>query len=115
MFLLQLGMLTREKTMRNCNNCLENDWSFERIEDIVRANCNQCSNEVEFAAKKKMESTDDPCRKCEGELYWKTAKLTNKRKRRNYHYCKWLKCKGCGTPYMDDQFKTLKGDDCQCE
>ena len=39
--------------MRNCYKCLENDWSFEKIEDIIRATCNQCGYEVEFEAKKK--------------------------------------------------------------
>lgn len=35
--------------MRPCERCLENYWSFETIENIIRATCNMCSHEVEFS------------------------------------------------------------------
>jgi hypothetical protein len=105
--------------MNSCDKCLENVWSLEEIDGWMRATCEMCSNEVVFpqrnAGKKKMKSTDDPCRKCGGELYWKTAKLNSKRQKKNYHYCKWLKCKKCRTPYMTEESKTLKGEACSCQ
>lgn len=39
--------------MYPCNKCLENSWSFDKIEGIVKATCNLCGNEVEFEPKKK--------------------------------------------------------------
>lgn len=38
--------------MRNCSKCLENNWSFEKIENIIRATCRLCDYEVEFEARK---------------------------------------------------------------
>ena len=43
-------------SMRNCNNCLENNWKFELLPDcFIRATCQMCSHEVEFQSKKLLE------------------------------------------------------------
>ena len=38
--------------MNNCNNCLENHWSYQHIDGWIRATCQFCSHEVEFKTKK---------------------------------------------------------------
>lgn len=38
--------------MRACEKCLENNWRFEKIEDVIRATCETCDYEVEFQARK---------------------------------------------------------------
>lgn len=37
--------------MRPCEKCFENSWSFEKIEDVIRATCRLCGFEVEFPAR----------------------------------------------------------------
>lgn len=44
--------------MRPCSKCFNNNWHFQKIEDVIRANCNICGYEVEFAAKKRFKSTN---------------------------------------------------------
>lgn len=39
--------------MSSCRKCLENNWKYDVIENIIRATCQSCSNEVEFASRKK--------------------------------------------------------------
>lgn len=39
--------------MYNCNRCLENNWSFKKVEGIITATCTFCSYEVQFSKKKK--------------------------------------------------------------
>src|SRR5690606_9026554 len=65
--------------------------------------------------KKPMLYADDQCRKCKGELHWKSSKLTSKRLKRAYHFCKWLRCKSCKTFYMVEKYKVMQGDNCNCE
>lgn len=33
--------------------CLENNWSYDKIEDVIRATCQMCSYEVEFKARER--------------------------------------------------------------
>jgi DNA-directed RNA polymerase subunit M/transcription elongation factor TFIIS len=42
--------------MRPCEKCLENNWTYEKIEDTIRATCKLCGYEVEFAARKPKQS-----------------------------------------------------------
>ena len=93
--------------MRNCYKCLENDWSFEKIEDIIRATCNQCGYEVEFEAKKKkkQKKTGDKCKKCGGVLFYKKCADRPFKKNQTYFYTGLYKCRECGTTYLTDKFK----------
>lgn len=38
--------------MRSCSRCLENNWSFNKIEGIIVAICNNCEFEIQFPARK---------------------------------------------------------------
>ena len=83
--------------MRHCDKCLENNWKFEVVEEIVRATCVLCGNEVEFATRER----DDvwktgKCRKCKTTLQFKAVKKPKTFK--NYLYCP--KCKAM---YMGDK------------
>jgi len=54
------------------------------------------------------------CPKCTGHLFYERKKLSAKRKKKNYHYCQWLKCRDCRAVFMEEKFKTLKGVSCSC-
>lgn len=86
-------------SMRPCDKCLENNWRFERIENVIRATCNLCGSEVEFdyrlrirKSTPKIQTKKDSgkCRKCGGELVLREMKKPSKMFR-NYHKC--LKCR----------------------
>lgn len=92
--------------MNACNNCLENDWSFELIEGWVRATCNNCSNEIEFPKRKKKEMNEgDSCRKCSGRVIYKESKFKKSKLEKPYYFTGFYKCKRCGTFYMAEKFK----------
>lgn len=105
--------------MNYCSRCLERNWSFQKKENWIIATCNNCQNEVVFAAKadSRPQKMDEgtPCRKCGTALKWNSSKLKAKRLRNAWHYCKWLKCEKCRTVYYSDDFKVLRGDSCDCE
>src|ERR1044071_8864670 len=86
-------------SMRPCERCLENNWSFKKIEDIVQATCNLCGYEVEFAARAKEKmSLGSRCRKChKANVVLRAAKKL--RTYRAYYYCP--NCRAC---YFDPEF-----------
>ena len=101
--------------MRECLKCLENSWSFENLpDDFIRATCNMCGAPVEWENKKKIMQVGDPCRHCKTPLVWKSSRLSAKRERKAYHYCKWLKCTKCKAIYLLEEYKKFKSDPCDC-
>src|SRR3990167_8690844 len=102
--------------MRDCERCLENTWDYFNLPDgWIRANCNMCSYEVIFKSSK-ISETGDPCRKCKTPVVlFDGGKLSWKRQRREFHFCKWLKCPKCLTTYYLNKYKVRKGQACDCE
>ena len=103
--------------MRSCDNCLENNWSYEKIEDFIRATCSFCDYEVMFEAKKnKNEKVTDKtlCRHCKGKIILKkrkplSQKILKKLKsgKQKYYYTHYYMCINCYKMYMPEKFKVL--------
>ncbi len=97
--------------MSNCSKCFENNWSFEKVYEYIRATCKFCGHEVEFLshqAKRRLEapvihkSKDNTvCYKCGNPTVLKSAKITKKKLNRKYHYSQFYKCLPCKTVYYD--------------
>lgn len=95
--------------MRPCEKCLENNWHFKKIEDIIRATCTMCGYEVEFAARgknklKELKEGGD-CRKCNGKLYVQKLKFKPKKLKRLYYYTAVYKCDKCNTFFYSNKFR----------
>lgn len=90
--------------MYPCKKCLEKNWKFEVIEDIIRATCRVCGNEVEFPKKDKVQmKLGDTCRKCKGAQ----IVVKNARKPRAYYAYYW--CPACHTNYFSQEFLMKTG------
>lgn len=73
---------------------------------------NPVAQKVVKPVKKKAEA-GDLCRHCQLPLYWSSNRLTGKRLKKAFHYCKYLRCKKRHF-YFFDEFKTLPGQQCDC-
>lgn len=92
--------------MRNCSKCLENNWSFEKIENIVRATCNVCDNEVEFEARAEIKKPLIFCRKCDVRLEKKFhGKKWKLKEGQTYYFEWWLKCPKCRRTFLQEEAK----------
>ena len=95
--------------MRPCQQCFENNWSFKKIENIIRATCKNCGYEVEFETrnnKAKELKEGELCRKCGTTLILKKPK--KHKVKAEYHYSAYYFCPGCKTMYMSDKFKVMR-------
>lgn len=63
--------------------------------------------------KKKM-NPGDPCRHCNTPIVWKTSRLSPKRLKKAFHFCKWLQCPKCRAVYLLMEYQILKGVACGC-
>lgn len=45
--------MEKKNMMRACNKCLENNWTYEKVDDYINATCQNCGYEVSFEARKK--------------------------------------------------------------
>lgn len=89
--------------MRPCEKCLENNWKFEHVEDIVRATCQLCGYEVEFEPRVKQRPA--VCKKCGGTLqkyFFKKHKATA-----SYWFLWGWKCQSCHQIYNDEKAKVF--------
>ncbi len=60
----------------------------------------------------------DQCPKClRHNLNWKKRILTNERKNKEFHFCKWISCgtTRCGFVWFTNKFKVMKGEKCNCK
>ncbi len=97
--------------MRACEKCFENNWKYKTIEDIIRATCNLCGHEVEFASRKKAgkakQETElkegSPCRKCGAKIILKEPK--KHKTNTAYYFSAYYFCPKCKTMYMAEKFK----------
>lgn len=106
--------------MSNCSKCFNNDWRFEKLPDrFVRATCQFCGYEVEWERKIKVPPPKpvkpkinqyNECRKCNGKLESKNAKITAKKLKRKYFYSQFYKCIDCKAIYYfpKDQVPTTQ-------
>lgn len=92
--------------MRPCDKCLENNWSFENIENIVRATCQFCGYEVEWEPKEKTFHKCSRCRKCGGTLKRHTFK--HHKTNALYWFLWGWKCVKCHRIYNDEKSKVYK-------
>lgn len=93
--------------MRSCTRCLENNWSFEKIENIIRATCNNCNYEVEFSPKNKRElKQGDPCRNCRTPIELKEPR--NHKPDSPFYYSAYYFCPSCRRMYMAEKFKVYR-------
>lgn len=94
--------------MRHCDKCLENNWRFEKIDNMIRATCNICGSEVEFGCRIRIRKSTPKvktelikpknrtvCRKCGGELVLGEMRKPSK-VFKNFH-----KCVNCRTVYFN--------------
>ena len=101
--------------MRACEKCLENNWSFQFLDGLVTATCQQCGNEVIFEAKKKIpvDKEGDLCRHCNTPVVLKTSKFNKKKLKKAYYYTAYLQCPTCKAMYMNDRWKVVNEKICQ--
>jgi len=89
--------------MRPCEKCLENEWKYQKIDNIVRATCQLCGYEVEWEPR---EQSEIRCRTCNGFR----QKFNFKKHKANAKY--WFlwgwKCTKCGKIYNDEAAKVFK-------
>lgn len=81
----------------------------------IRAICELCGHEVEFAAKKgpgqghvrklKVTAIGDPCRHCSTPVVRQEHSKQPKHKPGGYYYEWWLRCAKCGALYMQEPAK----------
>jgi hypothetical protein len=89
--------------MNPCNKCLENNWTFQKLEHPwIRATCTFCSHEVEWETKKK--DGREKC-KCGNILILREAKITPKKMRKSYYYTAYKYCQKCRKIYYLEKFK----------
>lgn len=93
--------------MQACKNCLENRWSFEKIEDMIRATCLSCGNDVEWFPEKKLFREGDACKKCGHAILLRQSKFHPKKLKKPYYYTAYFRCPQCRTFYMSDEFKVV--------
>lgn len=96
--------------MRNCDNCLENIWSFKKIDGYIIATCDNCGNQVEWEHRKTKMSSGDKCRKnCGGTVYKRESKFKAKKLKRAFFYTHTYKCNKCNQTYLAEEFKIKRG------
>ena len=85
--------------MNACNKCLENNWGFRKIENMIEATCKICDNIVEFEAKPDQEKMElgSACRKCGSEIVIREAK-------KKQVYSHYLYCIKCRTIYFSSDY-----------
>lgn len=92
--------------MKNCQNCLENSWTFKNLDSgDVQATCKNCGYEVEWTPRYKQLSSKSHC--CGKPTVLTKAKLKPKSFKGKWHYTAYYKCKKCRKVYYDNQFKVL--------
>lgn len=111
--------------MSPCAKCFENYWSFQKIEDIVRATCQLCGHEVEFASRKgrnkklnqykkvayEMKTEGQPCRVCQTPVVKRIPKQKAKRLYKQEYFFEWyLYCPKCRQMYMVEEAKRFTKD-----
>ena len=101
--------------MRHCQKCFENNWSFEKIEGVIRATCKNCTNEVEWTPKKKVLETTKVkrnkdslregslCKKCGHKLRLREPK--KHKTKSTYYYTAYYWCDNCKGIFYSDKFK----------
>ena len=99
--------------MRPCNKCLENNWSFEKVEDYIIATCNLCAHMVEFEAKKPNKELyhGDKCRACKGLLEERKSPIKRSKLNKPYYYTHTIVCTSCKRVYLQERFKVITGVD----
>lgn len=91
--------------MRPCEKCLENNWKFQNIENLVKATCQMCGHEVEWEPQHKT-IDKSPCRKCGGVLgkhFFRSHK-----KNASYWFLWGWKCAKCKQIYNDNRARVTK-------
>lgn len=95
--------------MRHCSNCLENNWSFKKLDDgFIQATCEMCGNEIQWE-KKKQKLDGSPCIKCGGNVQYFDSKFNKKKLLKPFYYTGYHKCLTCKTFYMSDDYKVVTG------
>lgn len=92
--------------MRNCNKCLNNVWSFKKVDDTIEATCNICGNEVSFLAKSKPPVVDT-CRNCNGKLVLVEFKFKPKKLKKSFYFTHGYVCQKCGRKYNSNNHKVF--------
>ena len=98
--------------MRECDKCLEDDWSFKKVDGWIKATCNQCGHEVEFESKRCPALRDGAdCRsgKCSGKIHKKVSKFKPRKLLRAFFYSHTYMCDSCKKVYLSNEFKIKKG------
>lgn len=94
--------------MRPCEQCLENWWTYKKLDDgWTRATCQICGNEVEWEKSKKDWKEGDLCTKCDTPVEFKESKFKPQKLKKPYYFTHYLICPKCKTFYMNDKYKIL--------
>jgi len=98
--------------MRPCGKCLENNWKFEKNDNLIIATCIMCGNEIQFEpTKRKTEYIDGmDCPKCTGIIHLKESPFNKKKLNKPYYYNAYYKCDKCEAMFMSDKFKIINKD-----
>ena len=94
--------------MKPCNKCLENYWSFKKIDNIITATCQHCGNEVSFEKKKMHAGT--LCRKCKTPVILKDIKFKESKLKKPYYFTAYYYCPKCRTRYLSEKYQVYNKD-----
>lgn len=96
--------------MSNCNKCLENNWSFKKLDDgFIQATCEMCGYEIQWEKKKQTLGDNSPCVKCGGEVKYFESKFKPSKLKKPFYYTGFYRCMKCKTFYMSEEFKVVTG------
>lgn len=98
--------------MRACEKCLENNWTFEKLNvgDIL-ATCENCGYEVQWTPKPKQQIKEGSrCRHCKTKIILKEARFKKSKLKKPYYYVAYYYCPNCKAMYMNDKFKIFTGE-----
>ena len=110
--------------MRPCQNCLENNWKFKKLNTgWIQATCQLCAYEVEWypvkktkskiatvvpVVRKKGWSIGKPCRNCKTPVILYQRKFNPRKFVKAWYYTAYYRCPKCKRNYYSDKFKIEK-------
>lgn len=94
--------------MRACSKCLENNWSFKKLDDgFIQATCEMCGYEVQWEKKKQILKENGACVKCSGTIHYHESKFKESKLKKPFYYTGYFRCDKCKTFFHSDEFKVI--------